>query len=622
MVVAIWVASAVLALLPDAGRLAPGLLAVASPWVLAVLATASIGGRSTTTDLLAPAGAAGAAVLVVLGYTAPAGLAAAACAPTVAAGALALDRDLRARGMAAATLLALAAELVVPAADLAGGPGPVGDQGVRTAVVGTVVVATLRATALLNAARSVTGGFAPARPRPLRRRPADWVLAVVPTLAVAALGAAIGGPRGAAPAAAAPLLLAAADVTTVRAHRFVEATTRRMRTAARAAGFAAAPSGQVIVDRTGAIVDANPAAQQLLGTATHPGRRLADLVEGAPLDLDALVESGSAGDVVTAPTGGGRRIVSITARPVGGPHLLAELRDVSRQRAELHLLERRAVRATKLGELIARGLAGDHEDDLRRAAVTFVQRELPGTRCRVEDRSPPDGPDPMPSTNGRWLFVDVPSGTGCHARLVVERHDGRLLDHADVTFVANVANVLALATERVRAVGRAKDALNNDQLTNLAGRPKFNEELARTLEAASRHGQPTTVLFLDLDGFKPVNDTFGHQLGDQLLAEVALRLRQAIRPGDMAGRLGGDEFAVLCPRLGADTAPSLASRLLEILHQPVLGPDGRPLDVSASVGVAVASPAVLDARTVLREADAAMYRAKHRGRGRYEITLV
>jgi diguanylate cyclase (GGDEF)-like protein len=137
--------------------------------------------------------------------------------------------------------------------------------------------------------------------------------------------------------------------------------------------------------------------------------------------------------------------------------------------------------------------------------------------------------------------------------------------------------------------------------------------------ARRRHGEPA-LLYLDLDGFKYVNDTFGHSAGDKLLQSVAARLEGVVRDGDTVGRLGGDEFVVLLDSPGAGVDPELvALRLLEVLRQPVDldGASDRTLKVTASLGLAVGLRA--SAEELLRDADIALYAAKEAGKDRYAV---
>jgi diguanylate cyclase (GGDEF)-like protein/PAS domain S-box-containing protein len=162
----------------------------------------------------------------------------------------------------------------------------------------------------------------------------------------------------------------------------------------------------------------------------------------------------------------------------------------------------------------------------------------------------------------------------------------------------------------------------HDVLTGLANRGRFVQRLERSLRRL-RHQPDSTavaVLFLDLDGFKGVNDSLGHAAGDELLLAIARRLESAVRPSDIVARYGGDEFVVLCDSVAdVDQVTKLAQRLTNVMVEPFTV-RGRPLYVSASVGVTVAeagretTPAEL-----LSEADTAAYRAKENGKARFEL---
>ena len=168
---------------------------------------------------------------------------------------------------------------------------------------------------------------------------------------------------------------------------------------------------------------------------------------------------------------------------------------------------------------------------------------------------------------------------------------------------------------REQAEGLAHQA-THDRLTGLPNRSLFLELLDR--ETCALDGRSSlAVLFFDLDRFKVVNDSLGHAAGDQLLVNLAARLRSALRPGDVLARLGGDEFTVLVPEADADAALAVAGRLQDSLRLPV-EVDGREFLMSASIGL-VATDVVEDSNDLLRWADAAMYRAKDLGRNRIEM---
>src|SRR5262249_6683000 len=151
---------------------------------------------------------------------------------------------------------------------------------------------------------------------------------------------------------------------------------------------------------------------------------------------------------------------------------------------------------------------------------------------------------------------------------------------------------------------------SHDSLTALANRALFRDRVDRELRRAEA-AQPTlTVLFLDLDGFKEVNDSLGHASGDKLLVQVADRLRACVRPEDTVARLGGDEFAVLIADESSEGAGvAVAERITNALRAPFrLG--GREIEVGASIGISATDQDVEDADHLLRNADLAMYRAK------------
>jgi diguanylate cyclase (GGDEF)-like protein len=161
---------------------------------------------------------------------------------------------------------------------------------------------------------------------------------------------------------------------------------------------------------------------------------------------------------------------------------------------------------------------------------------------------------------------------------------------------------------------------HHDALTGLPGRLLFHDRLEHALRHALRNDETLAVMYLDLDGFKAVNDTRGHAAGDRLLQAVALNLQNALRRSDTVARLGGDEFAIVCPDLrDADNAPVVARKLLEAVRS--CGPiDGVP--VSASIGIALYPYDGATAETLLSDADTAMYRAKRRGKNTFALSAL
>jgi diguanylate cyclase (GGDEF)-like protein/PAS domain S-box-containing protein len=173
-------------------------------------------------------------------------------------------------------------------------------------------------------------------------------------------------------------------------------------------------------------------------------------------------------------------------------------------------------------------------------------------------------------------------------------------------------------TERQQFQMQLRHQTLHDPLTGLANRALITDRLELALLAARAGQSSAAVFFLDLDGFKNVNDTLGHAVGDRVLTAIAQRLHQAMAPGDSVGRFSGDEFVVVCTSSTADDAAMAAHRLAAMFLDPVII-DGAQVAVTASIGVAVADTRDDTAASMIRRADAAMYTAKDNGRNRVEI---
>ena len=173
-------------------------------------------------------------------------------------------------------------------------------------------------------------------------------------------------------------------------------------------------------------------------------------------------------------------------------------------------------------------------------------------------------------------------------------------------------------TERKLHDSQMRHQATHDALTGLPNRTLLHEKLQEAIARAGRSGALVALAFLDLDQFKFVNDSLGHAVGDELLKVVARRLLSCMREGDLVARLGGDEFVILLSgELGVDSVNHIAARVLATVSQScVVG--GRELSVTCSLGIGLSSVDGLDAETLLRNADAAMYRAKELGRNNFQ----
>ena len=198
--------------------------------------------------------------------------------------------------------------------------------------------------------------------------------------------------------------------------------------------------------------------------------------------------------------------------------------------------------------------------------------------------------------------------------------DRREPDEQLMQAAQNAAIQIGRVVERERSSGALAHQAMHDHLTNLPNRTLFLDRLSQSLQALGRTGSHLAVMFLDLDNFKLINDSLGHDVGDQVLTAVAQRLVEVMRSGDTAARFGGDEFIILCERLSSDEAVAdIANRLLATIEEPILLDGEVRTVVTASIGIAIAASPAARPDHLLRDSDAAMYRAKEEGRGRFHV---
>jgi diguanylate cyclase (GGDEF)-like protein/PAS domain S-box-containing protein len=224
---------------------------------------------------------------------------------------------------------------------------------------------------------------------------------------------------------------------------------------------------------------------------------------------------------------------------------------------------------------------------------------------------------------------------GCWSTPISAASDGRVLGTfgaylreprgptpAEEATVESLLQLAAIAIEHHVFEDQLSHQAHHDPLTELPNRVLFHELLEHALARSRRANTAVAVLFLDLDRFKVVNDSLGHDAGDALLAVLARRLEGVLRPGDVVSRFGGDEFTVLCedidPYAAGRQSVDVAERIIDAICEPFVL-DGDEQFLSASVGIALAFHGSERPEDLLRDADAAMYRAKERGRGCCEI---
>jgi diguanylate cyclase (GGDEF)-like protein len=203
---------------------------------------------------------------------------------------------------------------------------------------------------------------------------------------------------------------------------------------------------------------------------------------------------------------------------------------------------------------------------------------------------------------------------------VVTAHSDRVgaLSAEDARWLQSVADLLASALDREDSEARMRHQSLHDGLTGLPNRALFYDRIEHAFARAERDETLVAVLLLDVDQFKTINDSLGHEAGDDLLVALSARLQHVTRGSDTVARLGGDEFVVLCEVESEAEAVAIAERVADAWERPIPVGAGGEVFVSASIGITLASR-LQTAETMLREADAAMYRAKAGGRGRYEL---
>jgi len=212
-----------------------------------------------------------------------------------------------------------------------------------------------------------------------------------------------------------------------------------------------------------------------------------------------------------------------------------------------------------------------------------------------------------------------------NAEIALKAKDGPLVDvllnarvvRGDDGVLTYHEGILTDITHIKRQEEQLLHLATHDPLTGLHNRREFNAILDRHLARAKRYGGEGAVLWMDLDGFKEINDGLGHKVGDELLASLAHRLKSTIRESDVLARLGGDEFAILYPSVDSTQAQIAATRLLDAIRQHTATIQGQAIRTTASMGIVLFPEHGMHATELLMQADMAMYRAKEQGRNRF-----
>jgi diguanylate cyclase (GGDEF)-like protein/PAS domain S-box-containing protein len=385
-------------------------------------------------------------------------------------------------------------------------------------------------------------------------------------------------------------------------------------------GVERSPLGFGILSSDGRLQSLNEAFAEFLGRSVQQvqGTPLRDYVH--PEDSERQRREARAG----LESGAGYRSETRYVRPDGsivwaavtitvlrdGLHAFVQLDDITeRRRADARQEALAAIRSHALGggdtgELarhVARAIAAALEAD----SVSITLAGEPAVRVS-------DGPEQEGGTTIPIQSLDGEAGLICVHAL------GRRLSRDDLVFLQAVADILAGVHDRRESERRIRHQALHDPLTGLPNRALLRDRLEHALSRAARTGGQVGAIYVDLDQFKVINDSLGHETGDALLGLVAPRLASELRSADTLARLGGDEFVVLCDDVEDPAGPlRLAQRLVALFEEP-FDVDGDELFVGASAGVALSGPGATP-RSLLRDADAAMYQAKALGRGRCEL---
>lgn len=354
--------------------------------------------------------------------------------------------------------------------------------------------------------------------------------------------------------------------------------------------------------------------------AAHPSmRQLTQRVAPveAPLSFDRMILLGGAllvgpithvqvADQPAAVVG----LVAVTSAVIAALILWRMVRLLREHERARRALAAAARRDSVVAAISQQALADRPLGQLLDDAAVQLRGALDGAHCAVV---PPRAGAAVGGAGATVVGVD--DGLTRVAEIVAVGEHQRPLTPAEGEFLATVAALLSAAARQRTAEARLRHQVLHDVLTGLPNRALLLDRLRHRL--ARRGADPVVVVFVDMDGFKGVNDTWGHEAGDRLLEEVAQRMRGAVRAGDTVARLAGDEFVVLIDDPCAADVPALVARVLAAVGDAVaaLGHGGRHPAVTASAGVARGLPGGVDAEQLLRHADTAMYAAKQRGGG-------
>ncbi len=382
----------------------------------------------------------------------------------------------------------------------------------------------------------------------------------------------------------------------------------------------------VVCDENGVVRQVNREALRLCGGRDPRGRpftealqleldepegppQIADLLRGQAQRLRFRVTNDGAAMQLMASAS---RLFGADGRSIGAVVTLTDLTDLHRATERL---ERHARRQRWISELGHAALAGARLPELVQSSRAALCGMLEGTRARITGAiENADALDADAAAHTSLVRRAIETSDALLGHVEVDPGSGRVLAPDDVGFIETIASLLSLAAERQGLHDKLHHQAHHDALTGLPNRVLLEDRLQQALARATRDGTLVAVLFIDLDRFKQVNDTLGHDSGNEVLTEVASRLLRHVRSSDTIARVGGDEFVMIHTDLtNAGHASAIARGVMETLARPIRV--GRhSVRMRATVGISLYPHDGADTATLLMASDTAMYHGKRGGR--------